>query len=85
MPQTNVLIIGGGASGLTAAGALAHHGVESIILDKDAHTGDVWRNRYDRLHLHTIKGLSYLAYHKLPRNLPRYVSKAYVSQLLFSQ
>lgn len=75
MPETNILIIGGGSSGLSVAGALKQHGLDVVILDKDPQTGDVWRNRYDRLHLHTIKGLSHSAYKKLDDDLPRYVSK----------
>ena len=62
MPETKILIIGGGSSGLSMAGALKHYGLSATILDKDAHTGDVWRERYNRLHLHTIKALSHSAY-----------------------
>jgi putative flavoprotein involved in K+ transport len=75
MPQTNILIIGGGAAGLSAAGALKQYDLDAVILDKDATTGDVWRQRYDRLHLHTIKGLSHSAYKKLPAEFPRYIPK----------
>jgi len=75
MPETKILIIGGGSSGLSMAGALKQYGLDAVILDKDPATGDVWRNRYSRLHLHTIKGLSHSAYKKLDENLPRYVGK----------
>lgn len=75
MPQAKILIIGGGASGLTTAGALKHYGLDATILDKESQIGDVWRERYSRLHLHTIRGLSYLAYHKMPEAFPRYVPK----------
>lgn len=75
MPETKILIIGGGSSGLSMAGALKHYGLSATILDKDAQTGDVWRERYNRLHLHTIKALSHSAYKKLDSHLPRYLSK----------
>lgn len=75
MPQTNILIVGGGAAGLSVAGALKQYNLDCVILDKDAATGDVWRERYERLHLHTIKGLSHSAYKRLPDELPRYVPK----------
>lgn len=89
MPQTDILIIGASSSGLSVAGALAQHGIHPTILDAEAQSGDVWRKRYDRLHLHTIKGLSHSAYKKLPDALPRYVPKddfadylsAYASEL----
>jgi putative flavoprotein involved in K+ transport len=75
MPEAPILIVGGGAAGLAAAGALKHHGLESVILDRDRKTGDIWRKRYERLHLHTIRGLSYLPYFKMPKDYPRYPSK----------
>ena len=75
MPSTKIIIIGGGSSGLSIAGALKQYGLSATILDSDARTGDVWRKRYDRLHLHTIKSLSHSAYKKLDSTLPRYVSK----------
>ena len=75
MPQTNILIIGGGAAGLSAAGALKQYNLEAVILDKDSATGDVWRQRYDRLHLHTVKPLSHSAYKRLPADFPLYIPK----------
>lgn len=75
MPKTKILIIGGGSSGLSVAGALKQYGLDATILDKDEQTGDVWRQRYERLHLHTIKGLSHSAYKKIDDALPRYVPK----------
>jgi putative flavoprotein involved in K+ transport len=75
MPQAPILIIGGGAAGLAAAGALKHHGLDSVILDRDQKTGDIWRNRYDRLHLHTIRTLSFMPYFRMPKTYPRYPSK----------
>lgn len=75
MPETKILIIGGGSSGLSMAGALKQYGLDATILDAGENTGDVWRNRYERLHLHTIKSLSHSAYKKLGNNLPRYLSK----------
>ncbi len=75
MPTVKILIIGGGSSGLSMAGALKQYGLDATILDQDSATGDVWRKRYQRLHLHTIKGLSHSAYKKMDDDLPRYVAK----------
>jgi putative flavoprotein involved in K+ transport len=75
MPQTTILIVGGGAAGLSAAGALKQYNIESVILDKDAATGDIWRQRYERLHLHTVRMFSHSAYKKLPSEFPTYVPK----------
>ncbi|GAB5490945.1 MAG: NAD(P)/FAD-dependent oxidoreductase [Phototrophicaceae bacterium] len=75
MPSSNIVIIGGGSSGLSIAGALKQYGLSATILDSSSRTGDVWRKRYERLHLHTIKSLSHSAYKKLDASLPRYASK----------
>lgn len=48
-PDTNIdcVVIGGGQSGLSTAGRLKALGVSCIVLDRNARTGDNWRNRYD--------------------------------------
>lgn len=73
MPDTDIVIVGGGAAGLSAAGALRQRGLDPIVLDKLARVGDVWARRYDRLRLHTV--YSSLAHYPLPRNYPKYPSK----------
>jgi putative flavoprotein involved in K+ transport len=70
-----VLIIGGGAAGLSAAGALKKVGIDSVVLEQDAAIGGTWARRYDRLHLHTIRQLSGLAHLPMPRRFPRYVAR----------
>ena len=47
-----VLIVGGGQSGLASAAALARLGVSHLVVEKNARIGDNWRKRYDSLHLH---------------------------------
>jgi cation diffusion facilitator CzcD-associated flavoprotein CzcO len=69
------VIVGGGAAGLSAGGALKHLGVEPTILDKDDRIGESWARRYERLRLHTIRRFSGLAHHPIPRSYPRYVPK----------
>src|SRR5438034_9161279 len=70
-----VVIVGAGAAGLSAGGALKRLGVEPTILDRDDRIGGSWARRYERLHLHTIRRFSGLAHHPIPRSYPRYVSK----------
>ena len=60
MPDTSIVIIGAGAAGLSAAGALQHQGLNPVVLDKDSQIGGTWARRYDRLHLHTIRDFSAL-------------------------
>lgn len=75
VPDSTVMIVGGGASGLSAAAALARRGVEAVVLEQDAAVGGTWARRYDRLHLHTVRGFSGLAHFPIPRRFPRYLSR----------
>ena len=75
MPEATVLIVGGGAAGLSAAGALARRGIEAIVLEGDDALGGTWARRYDRLHLHTMREFSGLAHYPIPRRYPRYLSR----------
>ncbi len=75
MPESTVVIVGGGASGLSAAGALRRRGIEAVILEADDRLGGTWASRYDRLHLHTVRGFSGLAYYPIHRRYPKYLSR----------
>ncbi|MCW5933812.1 MAG: NAD(P)/FAD-dependent oxidoreductase [Fimbriimonadia bacterium] len=75
MTQAPVMIVGGGAAGLTTAAALKMEGIPSVILDKDSQVGGVWTRRYDRLHLHSVRKYSGLAYKEMPSDWPKYVPK----------
>ena len=75
MHPTEVVIVGAGAAGLSAGGALKRVGVDAVILDKDVRIGGSWSRRYERLHLHTVRHFSGLAHQPIPRSYPRYLSK----------
>src|SRR3954468_14044224 len=70
-----VIVVGGGAAGLSAAGALAWRGIEAVVLEGDAAIGGTWARRYDRLHLHTARQFSGLAHFPIPARYPRYLSR----------
>ncbi|MFL5733072.1 MAG: flavin-containing monooxygenase [Chloroflexia bacterium] len=72
---TQILVIGGGASGLSTAGALKKLGLDATVLEQDPAIGGTWARRYDRLHLHTIRQLSGLAHMPIPRRYPRYLAR----------
>jgi putative flavoprotein involved in K+ transport len=80
----SVLIIGGGAAGLSAAAALAARGIRSTVLDQDCRIGGSWARRYQSLKLHTIRRYSGLPHYPIPKDKPRYLSKddyaAYLKQ-----
>ncbi len=46
--NNKVIVVGGGVSGMTSAGALSELGMEVVLLEKDDHTGGHVRN-WDRL------------------------------------
>jgi len=77
-----VTVVGGGASGLSAAGALAHRGIRVTVLEQDAVIGGTWARRYDRLRLHTVRGFSGLAHYPIPRRFPTYLSRDQVVEYL---
>lgn len=75
MVQRPVVIVGGGPAGLSVGSALSARGVSAVVLEKGTAVGTSWRNHYDRLHLHTPRGLSHLPGLKIPASEGRWVSR----------
>jgi cation diffusion facilitator CzcD-associated flavoprotein CzcO len=75
VPEATVVVVGGGASGLSAAAALSRRGIQAVVLEQDLRIGGSWARRYDRLHLHTVRGFSGLAHFPIPRRFPTYLSR----------
>jgi len=80
--DAQVLIVGGGAAGLSAGAALKRKGIEPTVLDRDDRIGGTWARRYERLHLHTVRRFSGLAHYPIPRAYPRYLHKDLYAQYL---
>ena len=80
--RAEIAIVGSGASGLSAAGALKHLGYQAVALEQDDRIGGSWARRYERLHLHTIRAFSGLAHLGIPREYPQYVPKDQFAQYL---
>lgn len=70
-----VHVIGAGPAGLAAAAALQEKGADVTVLEKSEHVGNAWRHHYDRLHLHTTRGLSQLPGLPIPREFGRWVAR----------
>jgi len=70
-----VLIIGGGAAGLSAAATLARRRIHATVLEQDDFIGSSWVRRYQSLKLHTIRRFSGLAHYPIPKDRPQYLSK----------
>lgn len=73
--EPEVLIIGGGQSGLSLGARLARLGVDYLIIDRHQRAGDNWRVRYESLALHTPKEMSQLPYMPFPKGFPQFLPK----------
>ena len=80
--ESNTLIIGAGPAGLAVAACLKARGVPFILLEQGDRVGRAWHEHYDRLHLHTSRGMSGLPGYPMPRGYPRYPSRDQVTAYL---
>jgi putative flavoprotein involved in K+ transport len=82
MEAQDIVIVGGGSAGL-ATGALPRRaGIESLIVEAGPEPGAAWRERYDRLRLHTPRLLSGLPGKRIPRRFGRWVARDGVLEYL---
>lgn len=70
-----VLVVGGGQAGLSAAARLSQLGVDTLIVDRHPRIGDNWRKRYHALTLHNQVQVNHLPYLPFPPNWPTYIPK----------
>ncbi|RHW26265.1 NAD(P)/FAD-dependent oxidoreductase [Nocardioides immobilis] len=70
-----VIILGGGQGGLTAAAYLELMGVRALVIERNDRVGDVWRKRYDSLVLHDPIWLDQMAFMPYPEAWPVYTPK----------
>lgn len=75
MAKQSVVIVGGGAAGLATAALLRKGGIDSVVLEAGSEPGAAWRDRYDRLRLHTPRLLSGLPGTRIPRRYGRWVRR----------
>ena len=73
--RTAAVVVGAGPAGLATSACLGRAGVEHVLLDRAPQVGASWRAHYERLHLHTPKGISALPHLPYPRATPRYPSR----------
>ena len=73
--RLKVVVVGAGPSGLATAAVLKRAGISPLVVERADRLGAAWRNRYDRLHLHTVRWLSGLPGYRIPRRYGRWVSR----------
>lgn len=71
----DVLVVGGGQTGLTMGARLDRLGVSYLVVDRNASPGDGWRRRYSSLALHTPTVVNDLPYVRQPQSFPGFLSK----------
>jgi putative flavoprotein involved in K+ transport len=73
--QRDLVVIGAGSAGLATAALLRGDGIEPLVLEAGPEPGAAWRERYDRLRLHTPRLLSGLPGRRIPRRYGRWVRR----------
>ncbi|MGH3000302.1 MAG: NAD(P)-binding protein, partial [Gaiellaceae bacterium] len=75
MEKHTHVIVGAGSAGLAVAALLRRDGIEPVVLEAGPEPGAAWRDRYDRLRLHTPRLLSGLPGLRIPRRYGRWVRR----------
>jgi putative flavoprotein involved in K+ transport len=70
-----LVIVGAGSAGLATAALLRRAGIDPLVLEAGPEPGAAWRERYDRLRLHTPRLLSGLPGKRIPRRYGRWVRR----------
>lgn len=73
--EPEVLVIGGGHAGLSAAAELQRLGHDVLVIDREKRIGDNWRLRYNGLKLHNKTPVNHLRYLPFPVTAPAYMPK----------
>ncbi|MBB5167546.1 NAD(P)/FAD-dependent oxidoreductase [Mycobacterium sp. AZCC_0083] len=71
----DVLVVGGGHSGVMVAAELGQMGVDTLVIDRHPRVGDNWRRRYDFLALHNKTDVVHFPVLPFPDVFPEYLPK----------
>lgn len=82
--EPDVLVVGGGHAGITAAVELKRLGHDVLVIDREERIGDNWRQRYRGLKLHNKTPVNHLRYMPFPVTWPDYIPKDKIANWLES-
>lgn len=82
MSEHQVVVIGAGPAGVSAAVSLHDRGLRPLLIDQADHVGASWRGRYDRLKLNTGKQFSHLPDRPYPKGTPTFPTRDQVAEHL---
>src|SRR5882762_2533775 len=82
--EPDVLIVGGGHAGISAAVELKRIGLDALVIDKAGRVGDNWRLRYRGLKLHNKTPVNLFRYLPFPKTFPDYIPKDMIANWLES-
>ncbi|KAI0271306.1 FAD/NAD(P)-binding domain-containing protein [Gloeopeniophorella convolvens] len=68
--QPIVIIVGGGQSGLELAARLKYFGIKTLVVEREARIGQLWRKRYEALCLHDTVWYDHMPYLPFPPTWP---------------
>jgi putative flavoprotein involved in K+ transport len=80
----DVLVVGGGHTGISAAVEAQRLGHSALIVDREQRIGDNWRLRYRGLKLHNKTPVNHLRYLPFPVTFPEYIPKDQIANWLES-
>jgi len=80
--EPDVLIVGVGHTGISAAVELKRIGLSALMVDREERIGDNWRLRYRGLKLHNKTPVNHLRYLPFPLTFPDYIPKDQVANWL---
>ena len=75
MSESQIVVVGAGQSGLSAALSLKDLGLEPLVLERADAVASAWRGRYDRLKLNTWRAHSHLPDRPFPKGTPTFPSR----------